>query len=326
MKKKIITYKEISDSVLERLNQQFEVSYFEDYEDINKDDRFSQALKEVEGIIGSGLKVDKALLDQAPHLKIVSNISVGYNNLDIDELTKRKIMATNTPDVLTETVADTVLGLILSTARRIPELDRFVKSGQWKKSVTQESYSIDVHHKTLGIIGMGRIGEAIAKRAYLGFSMPILYHSRTPKPLVEEKYQATFCSLPELLKASDFVVLITPLTKETEGLLGLEEFRQMKKSAIFINASRGKTIVEKELIQALKEGSIKAAGLDVFEQEPVDPANPLLTMDSVVTLPHAGSATFETRLKMAELAEENLIAGLKGEKPSALINQDVWPK
>ncbi len=255
-------------------------------------------------------------------MKIVSNVSVGYNNLDLEELTKRGIMATNTPDILTDTVADTVFALLLSIARRIPELDYFVKSKQWNEAIESEHYGIDVHHKTLGIIGMGRIGQAIAQRANLGFSMNILYHSRTKKPEAEAKYNATYCNLDELLSLSDFVVLITPLTEETKGLIGRRAFQLMKKTAIFINGSRGKTIIEKDLIEALNNGEA-AAGLDVFEKEPVEHDNPLLKMKNVVTLPHIGSSTYETELKMSELAAKNLIAGLNGEKPPNLINSVV---
>src|SRR5699024_1699914 len=157
-------------------------------------------------------------------------------------LTKRGVLATNTPGVLDDTVADTIFGILMATARRIPELDQFVKSGHWKTAVAgSEYYGTDVHHKTLGIIGMGRIGQAIAKRAHLGFDMDILYHTRSKKPEAEEKYNATYCSLEDLLKQSDFVCLMTPLTSETEGMIGKKQFKLMKKSAIFVNGSRGKT-------------------------------------------------------------------------------------
>src|SRR5699024_8178813 len=277
--------------------------------------------------MGLELNVNKELLDHAPNLKIVSNVSVGYNNLDVEELTKRGILATNTPGVLNDTVADTIFGILMAAARRIPELDQYVKSGNWQTAVAgPEYYGTDVHHKKLGIIGMGRIGQAIAKRAHLGFDMDILYYNRSRKPNVETVYFATYVSLEELLKESDYVLLITPLTKETEGLLGKEEFKLMKKSAIFINGSRGKTIVEKDLIDALQAGEIAAAGLDVFEVEPVEKDNLLLTMPNVVTLPHIGSSTIETETKMSELAVKNLTQGLNEEKPINLINESVWGK
>ena len=195
-----------------------------------------------------------------------------------------------------------------------------MKSGQWTKSIEAEHYGVDVHHKTLGIIGMGRIGQSIAKRAHLGFDMNILYHNRSRNEEAEDKYNATYCSLDELLAQSDFVCLMTPLTPETERLIGLEQFKRMKKSAIFINGSRGKTIVEKDLITALQNGDIAGAGLDVFEEEPVNPSNPLLKMKNVVVLPHVGSSTYETELKMSQLAAHNLELGLSGQTPPNLLN------
>ncbi|WP_156291503.1 2-hydroxyacid dehydrogenase [Oceanobacillus salinisoli] len=322
---KILAYDRVEKPVLDQLKEKHDVLFFKNI-DPSSDPEFLNALSEAEGIIGLALPVNQELLEKAPNLKIVSNVSVGYNNLDIPELTKRNIMATNTPGILTDTVADMAFGLILATARRIPELDYFVKSGQWTQSLTEEHYGVDVHHKKLGIIGMGRIGNAISQRAHFGFHMDILYHSRTRKLDAEEKYDATYKSLDDLLRESDFVCLITPLTKETEGMIGRREFQLMKDSAIFINASRGKTVVEQDLIDALKNNEIRAAGLDVFEQEPVEPDNELLIMKNVVTLPHIGSSSHETELKMSELAAENLEAGLSGRKPPNLLNPQVWEK
>lgn len=320
---KILAYQRVEKPVLDDLQKNHDIQFFKNV-DTNSDQAFLAFLQQADGIIGLDLKIDRQLLDRAPNLKIVSNVSVGYNNLDLEALTNRKIMATNTPGILTDTVADMVFGLILSTARRLPELNQLVKSGNWVESLDSRHYGTDVHHKTVGIIGMGRIGFAIAQRAHHGFDMNILYHSRTRKPKAEEKFQATYASLDQLLQRSDFVCLITPLTKETKHLIGQREFNLMKKTAIFINGSRGKTIVEQDLIQALKNGNIAGAGLDVFEQEPVDPKNDLLKMDNVVTLPHIGSSTHETELKMSALAAENLLAGLRGQKPPNLINDTVW--
>jgi glyoxylate/hydroxypyruvate/2-ketogluconate reductase len=322
---KILAYERVEKPVLDKLKKNHDVRFFKNI-DTNSDPNFIEYLKEVEGIIGLGLPVNRDLLDKAPNLRIVSNVSVGYNNLDIDELTKRNIMATNTPEILTDTVADMAFGLILATARRIPELDYFVKSGQWTESLTEKHYGVDVHHKKLGIIGMGRIGNAIAKRAHHGFDMEILYHSRTKKPKAEENFNATYKNLDDLLKEADFVCLITPLTKETEGLIGRKEFQLMKNTAIFINASRGRTIIEQDLIEALKNKEILAAGLDVFEQEPINPVNELLTLKNVVTLPHIGSSSYETELEMSELAANNLVKGLNGTKPPNIINPDVWER
>lgn len=325
MRKRVIVVNRLEDEALDELKSNADVSCF--YNIVStENEKFNEKLKDADGIIGLGLQVDKKLLDLAPNLKIVSNVSVGYNNLDIKELTKRNIMATNTPDVLTDTVADTMFGLLLATARRIPELDQYVKDRKWKGDLTAEHYGVDVHHKKLGIIGMGRIGQAIAHRAHHGFHMDILYHSRSKKPEAEEKYNAKYRSLNDLLAESDFVLLITPLTKETERMIGAKEFSLMKKTGIFINGSRGKTIVEKDLIAALQNKEIAAAGLDVFEVEPVEPDNPLLDMPNVVTLPHIGSSTYATELAMSKLALKNLMAGLNGEKPPSLINEEVWKR
>ncbi|UJL47472.1 D-glycerate dehydrogenase [Virgibacillus sp. NKC19-16] len=321
--KKIIAYERVEKPVLEYLQQKYDVQFFKNI-DPKTDPEFLEQLNEADGIIGLDLPVDNELLEKAPNLKIVSNVSVGYNNLDLEQLATRNIMATNTPGILTDTVADTIFGILIATARRIPELDHFVKNGEWQQSIESEHFGTDVHHKTLGIIGMGRIGQAIAQRAHFGFDMDIVYHSRTRKTDVEETYSATYASLDELLSTSDFVCLITPLTPETEGMIGKREFELMKKSAIFVNGSRGKTVVEQDLIDALTNGEIAAAGVDVFEKEPTDPDNPLLKMKNTVTLPHVGSSTHETELKMSELAATNLEKGLNGEKPTNLIDPEVW--
>lgn len=323
MKKKIIAYERVEKPVLKDLQKKYDVQFFKNI-DPTTDPEFLKQLDQAEGIIGLDLNVNKELLEKAHNLKIISNVSVGHNNLDIEQLSKRNIMATNTPGILTDTVADTIFGLLVATARRIPELDHFVKNGDWVQSIEPEHFGINVHHKVLGIIGMGRIGQAIAQRAHFGFNMDIVYHSRSRKPEVEETYNATYSDIDELLSQSDFVCLMTPLTPETERLIGKREFQLMKESAIFINGSRGKTIVEQDLIDALANGEITAAGLDVFENEPTETDNPLLKMKNTVTLPHIGSSTHETELKMSELAATNLEKGLHGEKPPNLINPDVW--
>ncbi|MEL1135590.1 D-glycerate dehydrogenase [Desulfitobacterium sp. THU1] len=278
-----------------------------------------QQLGEVKGLLINQERIDQELLATAPKLKIVSNISVGYNNFVIEDMKAKKVLGTHTPDVLNDTVADLIFGLMLGTARRIGELDRYVKDGQWNKKVTAELFGIDVHHQTLGIIGMGRIGNALAQRARLGFSMNILYHSRSRKPEAEERYAARYCSLEDLLHKADFVVLLTPLTPETVNLMSSREFSLMKRSAIFISASRGETVDEVALAEALREGRIRGAGLDVYKQEPVNPNHPLLQFKNVVTLPHLGSATASTRFAMAMLAAENLVKGLKGERPPHIV-------
>jgi gluconate 2-dehydrogenase len=219
MKPKVLIYKKVDSTVLEYVRETCEVIYFENL-DAQTTPAFNEELKDAKGILGAGLKVDAQFLAQAPHLKIVSNISVGYDNLDIPEITKRKIMATNTPDVLNGSVADTIFGLLLATARRMPELNQMVKSGKWTSQVDETQFGVDVHHKTLGIIGMGGVGSAIAKRAHFGFDMPILYHNRSRNLQAEQTFQATYCSLEEICQQADFICLMTPLTQGTVMLIG----------------------------------------------------------------------------------------------------------
>ncbi|CAH0121617.1 D-glycerate dehydrogenase [Paenibacillus sp. CECT 9249] len=288
--------------------------------------QLAACLPQIEGIIGSGFPVDAALLREAPNLRVVSNISVGYENLNIVDMTAHGVMATNTPDVLTETTADLIFGLMLAAARRIPELDRYVKEGNWNKSIGKERFGLDVYGKTLGIIGMGRIGAAVARRAKLGFRMPVLYYNRSRNEAVEAEIGAVYTSMPELLGQSDFVCLMAPYSPEAGVLIGEKEFDLMKKTAVFVNGSRGKNVDEHALVRALESGRIAAAGLDVYEKEPLGPPHPLLEMDHAVTLPHIGSATYDTRLEMQKLAAQNLLCGIQGTKPPSLINEDVWLK
>lgn len=284
-------------------------------------DRLLERLGNAEGLLTSGGKIDAELLDHAPRLRAVSNISVGYNNFDLAAMKARGIIGTNTPEVLNDTVADLIMGLILSTARRIPELDRYVKEGRWRRGDDEVLFGLDVHHKKLGIVGMGGIGEAVARRGKFGFGMSVLYHNRHRKPEAEADLDAAYLTLPELLREADFIVLMTPLTPETKGLIGAAEFALMKETAIFINASRGATVDESALVEALKSGQIYGAGLDVFEHEPVAPDHPLLTMPNVVTLPHIGSATEHTRNQMAMIAAQNLVLALKGHTPSNVVKE-----
>jgi phosphogluconate 2-dehydrogenase len=226
--------------------------------------------------------------------------------------------------VLTETTADTGFALILATARRVVELANVVRAGEWTRNVGPGQFGTDVHGKTLGIIGMGRIGEALAQRGHFGFGMPIIYHSHSPKPAVEQRFDAQYRSLPALLQQADFVCLTLPLTAETEGLIGAEAFALMGPETIFINISRGKVVDETALIEALRAGQIRAAGLDVFEREPLDAGSPLLQLNNVVATPHIGSATLETREAMARCAVDNLLAALAGERPVNLVNTRAW--
>ncbi|SFA51737.1 glyoxylate reductase [Parageobacillus thermantarcticus] len=266
--------------------------------------------------------VDEEILEAGTSLKVVANMGVGFDNIDVSAATKRGIAVCNTPDVLTDTTADLTFALLLATARRVVEAAQWLKEGKWKSWSPLLLAGADVHHKTIGIVGMGKIGQAVAKRA-TGFDMNILYHNRSRNIEAEQKLGATYCSFEELLKAADFVVCLTPLTKETRHMFNSEAFRKMKRSAIFINAARGAVVDEQALYEALVSGEIAAAGLDVFEHEPIAASHPLLALTNVVALPHIGSATKETRVKMMELCCRNIIAVLKGKRPETLVNEEL---
>ena len=319
LKKHVVLYKQLSDALMQRLEAHAHVTLIERL-DARGMEQLRAALPQARGILGASLKLDAQLLDLAPELEVVSSVSVGVDNYDIDYLTERKVLLTNTPDVLTETTADTGFALVLASARRVVELANMVRNGQWQKNVGPEHFGTDVHGKTLGIIGMGRIGEALAQRGHFGFGMPVIYHSNSPKPAVESRFNAQYRSLDELLQQADFICLTLPLTAQTEGLIGAEQFALMRPESIFINISRGKVVDEKALINALQQGQIRGAGLDVFEREPLELTSPLLKLDNVVATPHIGSATFETREAMARCAVENLLAALAGERPANLVN------
>ena len=319
LKKNVVLYKQLSDALMQRLEAHANVTLIEKLDAAGMD-QLRAALPQAQGILGASLKLDAQLLDLAPNLEAVASVSVGVDNYDIDYMTERKIQLTNTPDVLTETTADTGFALVMASARRVVELANMVRNGQWVKNVGPEHFGTDVHGKTLGIIGMGRIGEALAQRGHFGFGMPVIYHSNSPKPAVEARFNAQYRSLDELLQEADFICLTLPLTAQTEGLIGAEQFALMRRESIFINISRGKVVDEAALINALQQGQIRAAGLDVFEREPLELTSPLLKLDNVVATPHIGSATFETREAMARCAVENLLAALAGERPANLVN------
>jgi len=314
-KPKVMITRQLPEPILSYLNGHCDCTVWEGTGSIPREELL-KIIHQYEGLLVTTQSVDAELLERAPLLKTVSSVSVGYNHFDIGEMKARGVIGTHTPYVLDDTVADLVLGLMLSSARRIAELDSFVKQGKWKRVAVkaEDLFGMDVHHATLGIIGMGRIGEAIAKRAVHGFDMNLLYYNRSRKPEVEERFGAAYCSLEELLRRSDFVVLMTPLTPETTKFIRKEHFELMKPSALFINASRGQTVDEQAMIEALRSGTIGGAALDVYEVEPVSPDNPLLQMPNVVTVPHIGSATARTRYDMTMLAAQNLVGAFTGGK------------
>ena len=317
-RKNILVFRELPPDQLARLQAVHQVTVADPKKDLAA---FDAALPSAHALIGSSHPVDAALLDRAPHLQVISSVSVGVDNYALPELDQRGIVLCHTPGVLDETVADTVFGLLMATSRRVVELATMVREGRWNKNVGDDLFGWDVHHKTIGLLGFGRIGQAIARRAALGFGMPVLYHARRPVDLATQAPdlvgKATHTPLAELLPRADFVVAMLPLSPATRGMLGAEVFAQMKPGGIFINGGRGATVDEAALLAALEAGHLRAAGLDVFAKEPLPLDSPLRTHPRVTPLPHIGSATLETRHAMAALAVTNLLQVLAGQAPTA---------
>ena len=322
MKPSVVLYKSLPEDLRAKLDEHFSVTEINGLTPETLA-QHADAFRHAEGILGSGGKVDAEFLQHAPKLRAASSVSVGYDNFDVAALNDRKVLLMHTPTVLTETVADTMMALVLSTARRVTELDKWVKNGEWKKSIGPDHFGIDVHHKTLGILGMGRIGLALAQRAHFGFGMNILYNARRQHEEAETRFGARACDLETLLKESDFVCISLPLTEQTHHMIGAAQLKLMKPSAILINAGRGPVVDEQALTAALKDGTIHAAGLDVFEVEPVPADAEILTLPNVVALPHIGSATHETRYGMARDAVDNLIAALSGKVEKNCVNPQI---
>ncbi|MCF7533299.1 2-hydroxyacid dehydrogenase [Pseudomonas petrae] len=322
MKKTVLAFSRVPPEMAERLQQDFNV-IIPDPKKGDLNEQFNEALPHSHGMIGAGRKLGREQLANAKQLQVVSSISVGYDNYDVGYLTERGIMLTNTPDVLTESTADLGFSLIMSSARRVAELDAYTKAGNWKRSIEAPHFGTDVYGKTLGIVGMGNIGAAVARRGRLGFNMPILYSGNSRKTAIEQELGAQFRTLDQLLAESDFVCLVVPLSEKTQHLISTRELSLMKKSAILVNIARGPIVDEPALIKALQDGTIRGAGLDVYEKEPLS-ESPLFARSNAVTLPHVGSATDETRQAMADRAYANLRAALLGEKPQDLVNAQVW--
>ncbi|QKY69786.1 D-glycerate dehydrogenase [Lentibacillus sp. CBA3610] len=263
--------------------------------------------------------IDKEFLAAAKHLKIVANMAVGYDNIDVEAAREHGVVVTNTPDVLTETTADLAFALLMATARRIVEANDYIRDDKWEYWSPYLLAGSDIHGKKIGIVGMGRIGEAVARRAK-GFDMSILYHNRSRKVKAEQELGAVYCEFTELMKEADFVVSLIPLTEETKEMFNEQAFQNMKSSAVFINVSRGATVDEQALHDALTANTIRAAGLDVFNQEPISAEHPLMKLDNVVCLPHIGSASVATRTKMLELCLDNLKEVLNGAQAMTPVN------
>jgi gluconate 2-dehydrogenase len=325
MKPKILVTREVFDETLTYLAEHCEVEANQRDEPFDPA-RLAERLKDKDGVVCCLTdRIDGALLAACPRLKVVANIAVGYNNIDVPSCTARGVMATNTPGVLDDSTADLAWTLMLATARRLTEAEAYIRAGQWHGWHLKQMLGVDVHHATLGIIGMGRIGQQIARRA-AGFKMRVLYHNRNRWPADVEKWlNAEYATKEQLLAQSDFVVLQIPYSPATHHYIGAAELKQMKPTAILINSTRGGVVDDAALIDALKNGTIRAAGLDVFEGEPK--LNPgFLQLKNVVLAPHIGSSTEATRRAMAMTAAKNAVAALTGGTPPNLVNPDAKSK
>ncbi|TCP09734.1 2-hydroxyacid dehydrogenase [Caldimonas thermodepolymerans] len=327
MKPSVLVARKVFPEVIERLRQYFDV-------EVNEEDRtwtpeeFIARLQGKQGVyLTPTNRIDAALLDACPELKVVANMAVGYNHIDVAACTARGVLCTNTPDVLTETTADFGMALLLATARRVTEGERFLRSGQWSSWSYDVLMGRDVHGATLGVLGMGRIGQAIARRAAHGFGMRVIYHNRRRlAPEIEAALNARYVGKEELLRESDHLILVLPYSPQSHHAIGAAELALMKPTATLVNIARGGIVDDAALAEALRERRISAAGLDVFEGEPqVHPG--LLDVPNVVLTPHIASATVATRLAMANLAADNLIAGLgcgpQAGHPPTPVNPEV---
>lgn len=316
-KKTVVLFSRILPEFEQKLEQQFNVIK------INPklgqiQQQIRDAVRFAHGMIGAGRYLGKTELETAQHLEIISTVTVGYDNYDLDYLKSKQIRLAHTPHVLTETTADTAWALLMSASRRVVELDRWTRAGQWTRTVGEAQYGFDIFGKKLGIIGLGNIGRAIARRGFYGFNMQIAYYARREKPEVAQQFQARYLPLDELLQTSDFVVIAVDLNAETQHLIGERELALMQKHAVLVNIARGAVLDEQALYQALQQKQIFAAGLDVFQQEPLS-QSPLFELDNVVMTPHIGSATEQTRYAMNRLAYENLVGHLYGDGAKYIV-------
>ena len=325
MKPKVLVTREVFDETLAYLGEHCEVE--SNQADVPFDPQtLAQRLADKDGVMCCLTDpIDAKLLARCPQLKVAANIAVGYNNIDLAACTARGVMVTNTPGVLDDSTADLAFTLMLAAARRLTEVESYIRAGKWTGWRLKQWLGVDVHHATLGIIGMGRIGQVIAQRA-LGFEMRVIYHNRTRFAAdIEQRLKATYAGRDELLAQADFVVLQMPYSPQTHHLIGAAELARMKPTAILINSTRGGVVDDAALIRALQSGTIRAAGLDVFEGEPK--LNPgFLELKNVVLAPHIGSSTEATRRAMAMTAAKNAVAALTGGTPPNLLNPEARSK
>ncbi|MBZ5592235.1 MAG: D-glycerate dehydrogenase [Acidobacteriia bacterium] len=325
MKPHVLVTKRIYPEAIAYLKQHAEVDYAESDDGLSADELLVRA-RDKQGLVSQLTdKFSAAVIDQLDGVRVIANVAVGFDNIDVPAATRRKILVTNTPEVLTDTTADFAFALLMAAARRVVEGHQFVHSGKWTKWRIDLLVGQDIHHRTLGIFGMGRIGQAVARRGR-GFSMRILYHDAVCAPeSVERELGLEFVTAERLLRESDFVSLHVPLMPETRHMMSAEQFRMMKPTAILVNTSRGPVVDEAALAEALEKRVIAGAGIDVFENEPrVDPK--LLTLENVVLAPHIASASVDTRKKMSMMAAENAVEALEGRRPANLLNPEAAPQ
>lgn len=320
MKQKVVVFSQIDTDIQNKLEQTYDVAYIQPkLGDVNQ--QLLQQVQDADGMIGAGRLLNRNNLATATRLKVISSVSVGYDNYELDYLNEKNIYLSHTPHVLTETTADLAFTLLMSAARKVAYLDHWTKQGQWQRTVGEAQFGLDIFGKTLGIIGLGHIGAAVARRGFYGFNMNILYHNRREKPELAQGLNAQYSDLNQLLQRSDFVVIAVDLNADSKALIAAAELAKMQPHAVLVNISRGSVIDEQALIDALKAKQIFAAGLDVYQKEPLKESE-LFQLDNVVTLPHVGSATAATRKKMAELAYQNLVEALEGRVPCYVVNPE----
>ena len=324
MKPRVFITIELPKQTLELIGSRCSVEAWDSEEAVPRE-VLLQKVSEIDGMVEDGDRIDAELLNRASRLRVISNFGVGVDNIDVSEATRRGIIVGNTPGVLTETTADLAFSLILAAARRIVEGVEGVKRGRWRNWGPMNLLGVDVHGATLGIIGLGRIGSAVARRGR-GFNMKLAYYSRTRHTEIENEIGIKFMDLDTLLGECDFLSIHTRLTSETYHLIGEKEFRRMKPNCILINTSRGAVVDCNALYEALSQHKIAYAALDVTDPEPIPPNHPLLKLDNALITPHIGSASMATRIKMGSMVAENLFAGLNGEMPPNPVNPEALLK
>jgi len=322
---KILVARRIFPEGIERLEAICDIDYVDQIEPLTKVELAQRLIGKDGALVTGSERIDADTIKDAKALKIISNIAVGFNNFDVEALNQRGIIGTNTPDVLTDTTADMGFALLMAISRRLSEAERWLRDGQWHHWEMGRMLGVDIHHSTLGIMGMGRIGQAIAKRG-LAFGMNVIYYNRKPLSKdLEQACQATYVDKETLLKNADHVMLVMPYSADSHHFIGAKELAMMKSTATLVNIARGGIVDDNALVEALQRNQIFGAGLDVYEGEPkLHPG--LLDLPNVVLAPHIGSATEKTRYSMMNLAIDNLLAGLAGQKPKTMINPEIWDK